>query len=187
MDDLPPSAEAPPSGPCRRPNPWHHDDHGHEHHELGFWRSYIFSTDHKTIGIQYLSAGFSSLFFGFCLMLLMRWQLAFPGQALTWANASNHMGIRCTDFLSPRLMASMPPIAHAGSRPTRIIRPCCELIFGKDQMPGGVMTPDFLQHARRDARHDHGLLRHRARRLSPPSAITSCRCRSARSTWPSPA
>jgi cytochrome c oxidase subunit 1 len=56
---------------------------GHEHHhELGFWRAYVFSTDHKVIGIQY---GFTALFFllfGFSLMMLMRWQLAFPGQPI---------------------------------------------------------------------------------------------------------
>ena len=64
----------------------HHDPHahdaGHEHHELGWWRKYIFSTDHKVIGIQYGLCGLVFLFFGFCLMMLMRWQLAYPGQAL---------------------------------------------------------------------------------------------------------
>src|SRR6195256_1425743 len=64
----------------------HHDPHahdaGHEHHELGWWRSYIFSTDHKVIGIQYGLCGLVFLFFGFSLMMLMRWQLAYPGQAL---------------------------------------------------------------------------------------------------------
>src|SRR4051794_37789969 len=59
-----------------------HHDHGHDHHELGFWRKYIFSTDHKVIGIQYGITGLLFLFFGFCLMMLMRWQLAFPGRAL---------------------------------------------------------------------------------------------------------
>ena len=58
----------------------HHDDHGH--HELGFWRKYIFSTDHKVIGIQYGICGLIFLFFGFCLMMLMRFQLAYPGHAL---------------------------------------------------------------------------------------------------------
>lgn len=57
-----------------------HDDH--DHHELGFWSKYVFSTDHKVIGIQYGLTGLAFLFFGFCLMLLMRWQLAYPGQAL---------------------------------------------------------------------------------------------------------
>jgi len=60
----------------------HHDDHGHEHHELGFWRKYIFSTDHKVIGIQYGLCGLIFLFLGFSLMMLMRWQLAYPGQPL---------------------------------------------------------------------------------------------------------
>jgi cytochrome c oxidase subunit 1 len=47
-----------------------------------FWKKYIFSQDHKVIGIQY---GFTALFFllfGFSLMLMMRWQLAFPGKPL---------------------------------------------------------------------------------------------------------
>lgn len=57
-------------------------EHTHDHHELSFWRKYIFSTDHKVIGIQYSITGMLFLFFGFCLMLLMRWQLAYPGQPL---------------------------------------------------------------------------------------------------------
>ena len=59
-----------------------HHPHVHEEHELGWWRTYVFSTDHKVIGIQYLITGLCFLFFGFCLMMLMRWQLAYPGKAL---------------------------------------------------------------------------------------------------------
>jgi cytochrome c oxidase subunit 1 len=56
---------------------------GHDvHHELGFWRKYVFSTDHKVIGIQYAVTGMLFLFFGFCLMMLMRWNLAYPGVPL---------------------------------------------------------------------------------------------------------
>ena len=56
---------------------------GHPHHEeLGFWRKYVFSVDHKVIGIQYGITGLLFLFFGFCLMMLMRWSLAFPNQPL---------------------------------------------------------------------------------------------------------
>ena len=47
-------------------------------HEMGFWRRYVFSTDHKVIGIWYALTGLFFLFFGFCLMMIMRWQLAFP-------------------------------------------------------------------------------------------------------------
>src|SRR5690348_11724101 len=61
----------------------HHEaGHEHEHHELGFWRKYIFSTDHKVIGIQYGLCGLIFLFIGFSLMMLMRFQLAYPGHAL---------------------------------------------------------------------------------------------------------
>ena len=59
-----------------------HDEHehGHEHHDPGFWRGYIFSTDHKVIGIQYGLTALFFLLFGFGLMLLMRWQIAHPQQ-----------------------------------------------------------------------------------------------------------
>src|SRR4051812_12607733 len=58
-----------------------HDDHhhDHDHHELSWWRKYVFSTDHKMIGVQYGVTGLVFLFFGFMLMLAMRWQLAHPG------------------------------------------------------------------------------------------------------------
>ena len=59
------------------------DEKGGEHggHHLPWIRRYVFSTDHKWIGIQY---GFTALLFlllGFCLMILMRLQLGWPGTA----------------------------------------------------------------------------------------------------------
>ena len=64
--------------------PSHGHAHGgaHDHHEPGFWSKYIFSTDHKMIGIQYGITSLIFLFFGFLLMLAMRQQLAYPGKAL---------------------------------------------------------------------------------------------------------
>lgn len=59
-----------------------HDAAHHEHPQLGFWRQYVFSTDHKVIGFQYAFTSMFFLLFGFSLMMLMRWQLAFPGEAL---------------------------------------------------------------------------------------------------------
>ena len=44
--------------------------------------TYIFSTDHKVIGIQYGLMSLSFMLFGFFLMLLMRWQIAHPGKAV---------------------------------------------------------------------------------------------------------
>ncbi len=57
------------------------ESHAH-HQEPGFWGRYWFSVDHKVIGIQYSVTALLFLFFGFSLMMLMRWQLAFPGEAL---------------------------------------------------------------------------------------------------------
>ena len=54
----------------------------YEHAEPGFWRKYIFSTDHKVVGIQYGLTALCFLMFGFTLMLMMRWQIAKPGQPI---------------------------------------------------------------------------------------------------------
>jgi len=52
------------------------------HHEESFWRKYIFSIDHKIIGIQYGITALLFLFLGFSLMMVMRWQLAYPDTAV---------------------------------------------------------------------------------------------------------
>ncbi|MBI4348053.1 MAG: cbb3-type cytochrome c oxidase subunit I, partial [Elusimicrobia bacterium] len=58
-------------------------DHHHGHHAPEtFWSKYVFSVDHKIIGIQYMITALLFLLFGFGLILLLRWQLAFPQQPL---------------------------------------------------------------------------------------------------------
>ena len=82
------------------------DENGHpspHEHKLPFWRQYIFSTDHKVIGIQYGITALLFLLFGFSLMMLMRWQLAYPGEPL----------------------------------------PILGTLFGDENMPGGIMLPEF--------------------------------------------
>ncbi len=61
-----------------------HAAEAHAHEELGFIRKYIFSTDHKVIGIWYTITALVFLLFGFCLIMLLRWQLAYPGQTVVW-------------------------------------------------------------------------------------------------------
>ena len=55
--------------------------HGHDAHpHHGFFRTYVWTHDHKMIGMQYL---FASMFFGAISGLLamgVRWQLGFPGK-----------------------------------------------------------------------------------------------------------
>ncbi|MBI1953840.1 MAG: cytochrome c oxidase subunit I [Candidatus Omnitrophica bacterium] len=47
-------------------------------------RNKIFSTDHKTIGIQFLVSSLIFMGLGGLLAMLMRWQLGWPGSALPW-------------------------------------------------------------------------------------------------------
>ncbi|MFN0149794.1 MAG: cbb3-type cytochrome c oxidase subunit I [bacterium] len=60
----------------------HGAHHGEHHHDEGWFQKYLFSTDHKTIGIQYGITSLFFLLFGFCLMMLMRWNLAYPWESL---------------------------------------------------------------------------------------------------------
>src|SRR5262245_43962688 len=50
----------------------------HAHHEPSFLRKYIFSEDHKIIGIQFLFSGLIFLFIGGALALLVRMQVGWP-------------------------------------------------------------------------------------------------------------
>ncbi|MBI1859755.1 MAG: cbb3-type cytochrome c oxidase subunit I [Deltaproteobacteria bacterium] len=80
-----------------------HDSHAQGHHEMGFIRKWVFSTDHKVIGIQYAVTAMLFLLFGFFLILMLRWQLAHPNTAIpiiggflpeSWANG----GVMTPDF-----------------------------------------------------------------------------------------
>ena len=51
-----------------------------EHVKPGFVRHYIFSTDHKVIGVQYLALSLFAVVTGILLSVLMRIRLAWPGE-----------------------------------------------------------------------------------------------------------
>jgi cytochrome c oxidase subunit 1 len=52
------------------------------HHELGFVRTYLFSTDHKMIARQFLFLALFMMSIGGLMAMLMRWELAFPETAV---------------------------------------------------------------------------------------------------------
>src|SRR3989440_1300297 len=62
-----------------RPAGGAHDSH---HAPMSFWRKYIFSTDHKIIGIQFLFVSLFFLLVGGLLAMQIRWQLGFPGKPM---------------------------------------------------------------------------------------------------------
>jgi cytochrome c oxidase subunit 1 len=57
-------------------------DSGHGSEEMGIFRKYLWSTNHKTIGKQFLITSFVFLFVAGFLALSLRWQIAFPGKPL---------------------------------------------------------------------------------------------------------
>ncbi len=95
----------------------HDGDHGHAHHEPGFFGKYIWSTDHKMIGKQFLITTLLWLFVGGALALIVRWQLAYPGSG---AEAAPEMPI---------------------------IGSILEAMYGKASITGDVYNMAFTMHA----------------------------------------
>ncbi len=55
---------------------------GHGHHDEGFIKKYLWSTDHKMIGMQYLFTGMFMALAGGFAVYVFRMQLAFPGASV---------------------------------------------------------------------------------------------------------
>ncbi|MBN4080831.1 cbb3-type cytochrome c oxidase subunit I [Caldithrix abyssi] len=58
-----------------------------DHHKESFWTKYVYSTDHKVIGLQYGITSLVWLLFGFTLMMIMRYQLAYPESPVPFVGA----------------------------------------------------------------------------------------------------
>ena len=57
-----------------------HPHAGHDHHaEVSWWRTYLFSTDHKIIAMQYMFTGMAMALIGGFFAYAFRMQMAFPG------------------------------------------------------------------------------------------------------------
>jgi cytochrome c oxidase subunit I len=66
-----------------------YDDHFHEHHhgdkyQSNFLTTYIFSTDHKMIGRQFLITGIFWAIMGAAMSIIFRLQLGFPEADMAW-------------------------------------------------------------------------------------------------------
>jgi cytochrome c oxidase subunit 1 len=120
----------------------HHPVHEAHHEELGFWRKYIFSTDHKVIGIQYGITALIFLFFGFSLIMLLRYQLAYPGRPLEWLGkilGENFMpgGVMLPEFYN--MLGAM----HGTIMVFLGIVPLAVGAFGNYVMPLQIGAPDM--------------------------------------------
>ncbi len=93
-----------------------HAEHHDHHHELSFWHKYIFSVDHKVIGMQYFITGVLMGLIGAYFSYVFRMQLAFPGKEVPFfglvtsaeynALITNHGTIMIFWFAMPVLVAA---------------------------------------------------------------------------------
>jgi len=123
--------------------PSHKEAHSHEeHHELSFWRKYVFSIDHKVIGIQYGITSLLFLLLGFTFMMIMRFQLAYPGEAFP-----------VYYFVAPLALIGVVVIFLSGFKPSVNMVAGLGLIgisaliwylgSSQDNFPDGIMLPEF--------------------------------------------
>jgi cytochrome c oxidase subunit I len=115
------------------------------HEEAGFWRSYIFSTDHKVIGIQYGITALCFLLLGFFLMIMMRWQIAHPGEAVPVVGpllASIFGDMAAKGIVSPDLYNSFGAM-HGTIMVFMAIVPLAFAAFGNYVVPLQIGAPDM--------------------------------------------
>ncbi|MGO8765912.1 MAG: cbb3-type cytochrome c oxidase subunit I [Limisphaerales bacterium] len=126
----------------------HHgrDDHAHEHHAPGFWNGYVFSSDHKIIGIQYGFTALCFMLFGFFLMLLMRWQIAHPSQpvplGIGWLLQKILGNAAAGGIISPELYNSFGAM-HGTIMVFLAIVPLAFAAFGNYVVPLMIGAPDM--------------------------------------------
>ncbi len=125
----------------------HASEHHSEHHELNFLQKYVFSTDHKVVGIQYAITALLFLLFGFSLMLMMRWQLAYPGHPIPvigkflYQILGEDMASK-TGVMSPDLYNSFGAM-HGTIMVFLAIVPLLTGAFGNYVMPLQIGAPDM--------------------------------------------
>src|SRR5947209_18188536 len=118
-----------------------HGAEAHEHPEIGFLRKYIFSEDHKIIGIQFLFSSIIFLFVGGALALLVRTQLAWPQAEIPllgkyfWPASAGHR--------MPPEFYNMLFSMHASVMIFFVIIPLLTGAFGNFTIPLMIGAPDM--------------------------------------------
>lgn len=113
-----------------------------QNHKHSFWWDYIFSQDHKVIGIQYGITSLTFLFIGFMLMTLMRWQLAYPEEPIPWLI---FVGLLTVLGVLILLIGGRkhPYIALNGFIFFGVGGLIWYFVSGDNRMPEGIMLPEF--------------------------------------------
>ncbi|NCZ52379.1 MAG: cytochrome c oxidase subunit I, partial [Verrucomicrobia bacterium] len=116
------------------------ESHGHEHAEVTGWRKYIWSLDHKIIGLQYLFTSLGFLFVGGGLALLLRWQLAYPStQVMANGDVGNPLSL---PFINPQFYNSLFTM-HATVMVFLVVMPLLIGAFGNYLIPLKIGAGDM--------------------------------------------
>src|SRR6516164_1523784 len=113
--------------------------HAHEHHEIPFIRKYIFSEDHKIIGIQFLFTSIIFLGLGGILALLVRIQLAWPHAEIPIL----HAYFQDSGGRMPETFYNMLFTMHASVMIFFVIIPFLTGAFGNFTIPLMIGAPDM--------------------------------------------
>jgi len=114
--------------------------HGHGHEEVTGWKKYIWSLDHKIIGIQYLFTSLGFLLLGGALALLLRWQLAFPStQVMPNGDVGNPISL---PFINPQFYNALFTM-HATVMVFLVVMPLLIGAFGNYLIPLKIGAGDM--------------------------------------------
>jgi cytochrome c oxidase subunit 1 len=113
-----------------------------DEHKPHWIRRYVFSTDHKWIGIQYGFTALCFLLFGFSLMLLMRLQLGWPGHAFKIMNLTLGDGRAPGGVLLPEAYNQLGAM-HGTIMVFLAIVPLAVGAFGNYVVPLQIGAPDM--------------------------------------------
>ena len=107
-----------------------------------FIRRYIFSTDHKIIGIQFLLMSLLFLLLGGMLAMLMRWQLGFPGRPLPIIGSLFPEAMVQNGIVLPEFYDSLVTM-HGTFMVFFAIMPLLVGVFGNYLIPLKIGAPDM--------------------------------------------
>jgi len=116
------------------------ESHGHGHVEATGWKKYLWSLDHKIIGLQYLFTSLLFLLLGGGMALLLRWQLAFPStQVMANGDVGNPIAL---PFINPQFYNALFTM-HATVMVFLVVMPLLIGAFGNFLIPLKIGTGDM--------------------------------------------
>ena len=114
--------------------------HGHGHEEATGWKKYLWSLDHKIIGLQYLFTSLGFLLVGGALALLLRWQLAYPStQVMPNGDVGNPISL---PFINPQFYNALFTM-HATVMVFLVVMPLLIGAFGNYLIPLKIGAGDM--------------------------------------------